>query len=356
MRIVLLLLVLALNAAAQAQLEFEYGGVTRTYFMDAPDPIPTGAPLVVVLHGYTSSAMLIRAYSNWDDLALSEGFVAVFPQGTQDDLGINHWNTNLGSNTDDHGFLVALVQHLQQEYDLSTSCTYACGMSNGGFMSYSLACEHPEVFSAIGSVTGAMSSADFGCTPSTVVPIIHLHGTADLTVPYDGGVGGPWGLSSIPDIVEHWTGLMGTTTFEETPLPNQETIDLTSADFLRYAGAPGGQEFHHYRINGGGHEWFGAWGSPEVESTEVLWDFFAAQCAGEFTAVEDLTVQPDILTPLGRGVQANVDCHVEVVDLLGRRMQNIVLRAGEHFQPAGTGFTLLKARAEGRGTEVTKLY
>ena len=172
----------------------------RTYYRC---PVHRPGPLVVVLHGYTSSAILIRAYSDWDELALSEGFVAVFPQGTEDNFGINHWNANLNnSDTDDHSFLVALVQHLQAEYDLSPDCTYSCGMSNGGFMSYSLACEHPDVFSAVGSVTGAMSNTDFGCTPEEVVPIIHLHGTSDA-VPYEGGTGGPWGLESVPAIVDH---------------------------------------------------------------------------------------------------------------------------------------------------------
>ena len=52
-----------------------------------------------------------------------------------------------------------------------------------------------------------------------------------------------WGGEGVPAIIDHWTGLMGTTTLEETALPNLEADDVTSVDFLRYAGAPGGQEF-----------------------------------------------------------------------------------------------------------------
>ena len=333
---------------SSAQLEFEHNGLTRTYYMDAPDPIPAGAPLVVVLHGYTSSAILIRAYSDWDELALSEGFVAVFPQGTEDNFGINHWNANLNnSDTDDHSFLVALVQHLQAEYDLSPDCTYSCGMSNGGFMSYSLACEHPDVFSAVGSVTGAMSNTDFGCTPEEVVPIIHLHGTSDATVPYEGGTGGPWGLESVPAIVDHWTGLMGTTTLEESTLPNQEVLDVTSVDLLRYAGAPGGQEFHHYRVNGGGHEWFGAWGSPDVDATAVLWDFFSAQCEGAFTNVPVLEGSPKWVDIANGGVRALQPCVVETFNVLGQRTTTIQLGAGEVWTPEQPGMTILRATGDG---------
>lgn len=316
-----LLLALAFHSSLPAQLTFDYGGETRTYFMDAPDPIPPGAPLVFVLHGYSSSAAVIRTYSGMGNLAIEEGFVAVFPQGTQDNSGVPHWNANLGNSTvNDHGFLVALAEHLQQNHELSAECTYACGMSNGGFMSYSLACQHPETFKAIGSVTGSMSGADFGCTPTEVVPIVHFHGTADLTVSYDDGVGfGGWGDAGVPEIIGHWTGLMGTTTLEESPLPNQETIDLTSVDFLRYAGAPDGQEFHHYRVNGGGHTWFGAFGSPDVDATAVLWDFFQSACNGQFTDVRE-AASPEASWLRWDGVQlfSSRDGRVQGIDLIGR--------------------------------------
>ena len=355
-RFSLLFVLLSLMAlTSNAQLEFEHNGLARTYYLDAPDPIPAGAPLVVVLHGYTSSAVLIRAYSNWDELALSEGFVAVFPQGTEDNFGINHWNANLGnSDTDDHSFLVALVQHLQAEYDLSPDCTYSCGMSNGGFMSYSLACEHPDVFSAVGSVTGAMSNEDFGCTPEEVVSVIHLHGTSDATVPYEGGTGGPWGLESVPAIVDHWTGLMGTTTLEETALPNQEVVDVTSVDLLRYAGAPGGQEFHHYRVNGGGHEWFGAWGSPDVDATAVLWDFFSAQCAGEFTDVPVLEDAAKWVDVTADGVRSRQPCVVEAFNVLGQRSASFRLDAGESWRPMDVGMTVLRITGEDGRVQTVK--
>ena len=344
-------------APLEAQESFEYGGLTRTYFMDAPDPIPAGAPLVFVLHGYSSSAQLIRAYSNWDALAINEGFVAVYPQGTDDNFGISHWNANFGSSTvNDHGFLVALAQHLQSEYDLSPDCTYSCGMSNGGFMSYSLACTHPEVFSAVGSVTGSMSAADAGCTPSTVVPIVHLHGTADATVSYENGVGGgAWGDAGVTEIIDHWTGLMGTTAMEESPLPNQEVVDLTSVDFLRYYGAPGGQEFHHYRVNDGGHDWFGVWGSQDIEATEILWDFFSAQCNGAFTDVEEESAASLLLVPRGSGFQAAEYCEVKVYDLLGRCESTLALEMEEVWSPEFNGMRLIIVSDEKGRTQTLRI-
>ena len=324
-RIVFSALVIALaSLAANAQTEqtFEYGGVERTYYLDLPADLATGAPLVFVLHGYTSSAWVIRNYSDWSTISANEGVAVCYPQGTLDNTGTSHWNANMGiSATDDHGFLVALAQHLQETYSLSPDCTYSCGMSNGGFMSYSLACNHPDVFRAVGSVTGAMSQYDFNnCNPDEVVPVIHLHGTADLVVSYDNGVGaGTWGNAGVPEIMDLWTGLMGTTEVYETDLPNLELVDLSSVEFFRHYGAPDGQEFHHYRVSGGGHDWFGVWGNQDIQSTELLWDFFQSHCAGEFTSVEE-EPQPEVelVQWTGDGLRVMEPCSVRVYDVQGR--------------------------------------
>ena len=157
-------LILGVGLAGRAQTEqtFEFGGVERTYYLDLPADLTTGAPLVFVLHGYTGSASVIRNYSGWPVISDNAGVAVCYPQGTLNNNGISHWNANFGiSTTDDHGFLVALAQHLHETYDLSPDCTYSCGMSNGGYMSYSLACQHPDVFNAVGVVAGAMSDYDF---------------------------------------------------------------------------------------------------------------------------------------------------------------------------------------------------
>ena len=173
--------------------------------------------------------------------------------------------------------------------------------------------------------------------PGEVVPIVHLHGTADQTVAYDGGVGTPgWGGEE-SGIIDHWTGLMGTTTLEETALPNLEADDVTSVDFLRYAGAPGGQEFHHYRVNEGGHDWFGVWGSQDIQATEILWDF-SAQCSGAFTDVPE-TEAPEAVWMERQGPDIRLHAgRVEAFDLQGRQVEVRQLDAGERWTPRGWAF------------------
>ena len=162
----------------------------------------------------------------------------------------------------------------QSTYSLNPDCTYSCGMSNGGYMSYSLACNNPERFAR----WGRSQAPEY--EPEEVVPVIHLHGTSDFTVGYNNGVGfGPWGDEGVPEIIDLWTGMMGTTEEDETDLPNLELVDLSSVEF--FYGAPDGQEFHHYRVSGG------TTGGDGATKTELLWDFFQSHCAGEFTSVEE---------------------------------------------------------------------
>ena len=323
-----------------AQETFFHDGLDRTYFLELPTNLEPGAPLVVVLHGYTSGPAVIYSYSGWSAISASEGVAICYPQGTLDNFGEPHWNANLGiSDTDDLGFLVALAEHLQITYNLSTDCTFVCGMSNGGYMSYSLACHAPSTFRAIGSVTGLMSAADFQtCNPETVVPVVHLHGTDDLTVSYTQGTNDPgfWGDTGVEETMALWTDFMGTTLSYETPMPNEEDVDVTSVDFMRHYGAPGGQEFHHYRVNGGGHEWFGSWGSFDIQSTQVIWDFFSNQCSGTSTGTSTtIAAAEEFVYCTGAALGAHRTCQIEGYDILGRMtLAAQQITAGEVWETA----------------------
>ncbi len=167
-----------------------------------------------------------------------------------------------------------------------------------------------------------MSEYDFdNCNPDEIVPVIHLHGTADNVVSYTSGAGGVWGDEGVLEIIDLWTDMMGTTEEYETDLPNLEPIDLSSVEFFRFYGAPGGQEFHHYRVSGGGHDWFGVWGNQDIQSTELLWDFFQSHCAGEFTNVnEALATEPVLAYWNGDHVGLLANSSVTAWDAQGRKV------------------------------------
>ena len=74
-------------------------------------------------------------------------------------------------------------------------------MSNGGYMSYSLACNLSDKIAAIASVTGSMTPDNFDdCYPSSPRSILQIHGLQDFIVPYIGSSGS----KSIQDVIDFW--------------------------------------------------------------------------------------------------------------------------------------------------------
>ncbi|MDB4358295.1 prolyl oligopeptidase family serine peptidase [bacterium] len=119
-------------------LKFNHGEVDRRYLIYRPKDLPDNAPLVFFLHGYRGDA---RGYMElgMNRVAETNGFAVCYPQGEKDRKGIPHWNARLKiSKVDDIGFLSALAVHLQSTYKLDPKKTFACGISNSGFMSYTL--------------------------------------------------------------------------------------------------------------------------------------------------------------------------------------------------------------------------
>ncbi len=267
---------------SQESFTFEHNGLIRNYLLTIPQNLNPQTPLVFVLHGYGGNAQQM-SYLGWQEISESNNVMICYPNGTIDLFGSPHWNSNLYTGdvagipegTDDHDFLVSLSNHIQSTYQLSSDCIFACGFSNGGFMSLSLACHEPEYFKAVGSVGGLMSEYDYAyCNPIQSTPIIQIHGTNDGTVNYYNGVGFPfWGSEGAESIMNLWGDIMGTT---QTTL--ELNINNSSVDFIRKYMASDNSEFHHYRVNGGGHIWFGSSTFMGQNSSEILWDFFSSYC------------------------------------------------------------------------------
>ncbi len=250
---------------------FEHDGITRNYIFHRPENIKENAPLIFVLHGYTGSPQNLAAHSNFNELADKYGFAICYPKGIKDKHGNSHWDADLdASETDDVGFLKRLAAHLQTTYQLNPNRTFACGMSNGGFMSYTLACQASDVFSAIASVTGTMSKATWEkCSNATPIPVLQIHGIADNVVPIDGTMSendGWGGAPKLDEIMSFWANKNNCTTKDSIVF-----IDNTNA--YHYTNCVDNNEIWYYKIENYGHSW------PKNNDTgwdasEIIWIFF----------------------------------------------------------------------------------
>src|SRR5262249_9298088 len=125
---------------------------------------------------------------------------------------------------DDSAYLSSLIDEIKARYTVDPKRVYFVGHSNGGFMSYRMACDHADQIAAIGSLAGAMWADTSKCKPSQPVSVLEIHGTADADVLYNGSVGGKY-----PDAVttvEDWATLDGCSLMPDNSAP---PLDLDSS-------------------------------------------------------------------------------------------------------------------------------
>ena len=219
-------------------------------------------PLVVLLHGYTASGAIQEGYFRVQPLAEELGFLYVHPDGTVDDRGQQFWNgtdacCNLfGADIDDVTYLSTLIAEVQATYDVDPARIFLVGHSNGGFMSYRMACERSDLVAAIASLAGATFADTASCAPSEPVSVLQIHGTSDGTIAYTGGeiLGHPF--PSAAGTVADWAAYDGC---GDEPSPTGATLDLEAdlagddSSVEAYAGCPDGIDVELWTIDGGSH-------------------------------------------------------------------------------------------------------
>ena len=98
----------------------------------------------------------------------------------------SHWNSGgwtVGSTVDDVDFIDTIIELVSQKYNLNQNRIYSTGMSNGGFMSYHLACNLSSKIAAVASVTGSMSFETYeSCNP--VIPLQFFRFMEQLMSPF----------------------------------------------------------------------------------------------------------------------------------------------------------------------------
>jgi len=257
------------------------GGVTRSYLVYRPAILPAAAPLVVMMHGGFGSASQAERSYHWDAEADAGHFLVAYPDG------LNHaWNAGGGccgtpgkTNADDLGFITTMVAAIEHAIPVNAARVYATGISNGGIMSYDLAC-HTTIFAAI----GPDSATQLGTCPAPApVSVIAIHGTADKNIPYNGGLGdGPGQIDGppVPAVNASWRST------DHCAPPVSTTVATVTTSI---ASCPAGRTVELVTIAGAGHQWPGGTEnrlaqrilhldppSTALDATQVIWRFFAA--------------------------------------------------------------------------------
>lgn len=152
-------------------------------------------PLVVLLHGAGANGELQSAYFGFTLLQEEEKFLMLAPDGKMSkSFGAQFWNATDAccdadnSGVDDLGYIKGLIDEVKSVYKVDEKRVFLVGHSNGGFMSYRIACDASNYISGIAVLAGASFNDKARCKPSQKVNILHMHGTKDPTIQYNGGL------------------------------------------------------------------------------------------------------------------------------------------------------------------------
>lgn len=182
-----------LQAAVAGDIFIDLGrGPIQVYVPSSYDP-EVSTPMVMLLHGYGSSGQEQEDYVQFAPIADELGIIYLHPDGLTDLLGNRYWNATdaccdaFNANPDDSGYLRALIEEVRAQLNVDDRRVYVGGASNGGFMTYRMACDHSDIIAAVVNIVGATYLDPADCTPAEPVHILHIHGTADETIFYGGG-------------------------------------------------------------------------------------------------------------------------------------------------------------------------
>ena len=274
-----------------------HGGIEREYIIHIPKNLNEDSPIVFVIHGFTGSAKQIMEYSGMNAIADRESFIVVYPQGTIDSSGNTFFNVGYefhnGSKIDDVSFIRELFISLSKEYSLKRKRAFATGMSNGGDMSYLLACTSADLFRAVAPVAGSlMNKIKDKCETQYPVPIFEIHGTGDQITLFDGDMKntGGWGAYyDLPSTINFFAKAYNLDKKNIKKIISKKDGAEYDIFFERHWSDNSEEEVWMYKIIDGRHVWPGIrinwWNSPifwyyfgsgneDINASEEVWAFF----------------------------------------------------------------------------------
>ena len=257
-----------LNTNAQTLV---HDGMNREYIIYVPNSYDgtSAVPLLFNFHGFGGSASEFINDADMRAEAEANSFILVYPQGSCLN-GASHWNPcpidgDNKSTADDVGFVEAMISEISSQYNLDMERIYAAGYSNGGMMAYGLANYKSDLIAAVASVSGTM----LNCTGPTShpMPVIHLHGTSDGVVSYNGS--NDW--NSVQSTLDYWTSFNNTIS---TPTINVDTTGGMTIEHYVYSQGDNSVSVEHYKYIGGDHVWFNELYQGQ-NASNLVWSFMS---------------------------------------------------------------------------------
>lgn len=242
----------------------------RTILVTPREFVDGETPLIVSLHGFGGDSAYQSTYVPLHERVNSEGFALLLPNGIQDYEGNRFWNpTDVccdggKSGEDDVVYLAELVEETGRVGEFGA--VYFFGYSNGGFMAHHMACKGLPGLRAVASLAGTSYVEESSCDGAPPVSVLHIHGTGDSVVLFEGDESEPDPASGVSrgfyvgagEMVGRWSRKAGCE-WPEDPQP-YATLDLDqyvpgpeTRAFRVESGCPEGISIELWSGTGSGH-------------------------------------------------------------------------------------------------------
>lgn len=242
------------------------GGLARTFIYYAPPNLDPNkpAPLVISPHGFTMAGEDMFTLTGYKELADSEGFVAIFPDGG----GVTPWNVGegingvgvaVGATHDDQSFVDALIKYVEDDRCLDKEHIFVSGFSMGGYFSNEVACLRSDI---AGVAPHSGGSHDLTNCKGSLKPVMILHGDLDWLIIYDNGI----------ETRDRWVKRNGCSM-------EADTVEVMMGKCEYYKNCKPGAQVAMCTFAGLGHAWAG--GNPHLfssqgyaDSSKLAWEFW----------------------------------------------------------------------------------
>jgi polyhydroxybutyrate depolymerase len=253
------LLVTLPSVRAQEVRTLEHQGIERAFILANRGITADGPkPALIALHGRRDPQEAHGTAPRLDALAAREGFVAVYPAALQ-----GKWNYGSAPEplsrsgdtvADDVGFVGKLIALLVAEKIADPARIYVSGVSQGGFLAYSVLCDLSDQVTGVAALLANMLDTQVAaCKPARAVPTVAIAGTNDSFVPYDGWATPRYRLLSVPETLDFWRRQHGCAGQRASIMPHRVDADPTSVQVIEWTGCRTDGAVRYYRVIGGGH-------------------------------------------------------------------------------------------------------
>jgi len=212
-------------------------------------------PLILSLHGFSSNGSGQAGFFPLKDLADKYGFLYCFPSGLDRSWNATNACCDFRNKHNDSAYLRELILWAQKEYSIDKKKVYVTGLSNGGFMSYRMAQDHADLVTAIVPFAG-VGFKNWPKQPSGPVSVLHIHGTKDSTIKWNGGSIIARAYPSAEENFENWRKF---NKCDKEVDASKEKIDLArkvsgkETSVKRFTNKDGSVVSELWRVENGGH-------------------------------------------------------------------------------------------------------